>query len=381
MKGIIYKFTSPSGKVYIGQTTDKYRNTQHRHTAYNRKSTRPFYKAIRKYGFENFKYEILKEIECNTKEELNNKLDSLEIYYIALHNATDEKYGYNLCNGGRTNRGYHHSEEYKETLSKKLKGRKMPPGCVEKAAQNRIGKPMNRVAYKKLQVINKNRAKVLELYTIQGTLVTTFESIACASRFLKCRRSNIQNAVNKGFTIYGQYKIKIKTDMKVITVKQMAATKRVAQNVQPLVAKKARLNAQIEKLNAEIVTLQEQIDVQQGYVKSFAGGFTTEQLIVRNEDGRYEPNTEVVYFDEEKRVYVVKDADAAPAAGDDAPSEEEAAAAEEAAREAELARLEAEKQAEEEAREAEIRAAKERLSQAKPADAAPVDNDPFAPQN
>lgn len=166
-----------------------------------------------------------------------------------------------------------------------------------------------------------------------------------------------------------------------ITVKQMAAVKRTAQNVQPLVAKKARLNAQIEKLNAEIITLQEQIDVQQGYVKSFAGGLTTEQLIVRNEDGRYEPNTEVVYFDEEKRVYVVKDADAAPAAGDDAPSEEEAAAAEEAAREAELARLEAEKQAEEEAREAEIRAAKERLSQAKPADAAPVDNDPFAPQN
>lgn len=165
-----------------------------------------------------------------------------------------------------------------------------------------------------------------------------------------------------------------------ITVKQMAAVKRTAQNVQPLVAKKARLNAQIEKLNAEIVTLQEQIDVQQGYVKSFAGGLTTEQLIVRNEDGRYEPNTEVVYFDEEKRVYVVKDADAAPAAGDDAPSEEEAAAAEEAAREAELARLEAEKKAEEEAREAEIRAAKERLSQAKPADAAPA-NDPFAPQN
>ena len=78
-------------------------------------------------------------------------------------------------------------------------------------------------------------------------------------------------------------------------------------NVLPLTNKKAKLQAKIAEMEAEISSLNEQIDVQQGYVKSFAGGLTTEQLVVRNENKVFEPNTNVVYFDEEKRVYVVKE--------------------------------------------------------------------------
>jgi len=177
-----------------------------------------------------------------------------------------------------------------------------------------------------------------------------------------------------------------------ITVKQMAAAKRVAMNVLPLTNKKAKLQAKIAEMNAEIESLNQQIDAQQGYVKSFAAGLTTEQLVVRNENKVFEPNTEVVYFDEEKRVYVVIEANANVQPGSDfdadkeaaeaaVPSEEELQEAEQARLEAEAEeerlRLEAEEKAAEEARQEEIRAAKERLTAAKPAPAE-TEIDPFA---
>lgn len=170
-----------------------------------------------------------------------------------------------------------------------------------------------------------------------------------------------------------------------ITVKQMAAVKRTAMNVLPLTNKKAKLQAKIAEMEAEIKSLNEQIDVQQGYVKSFAGGLTTEQLVVRNENKVFEPNTDVVYFDEEKRVYIVKEEEHNDPDAGAMPSAEEAEAAEKARLEAEAAeqerlqeeeaaRLKAEEEAEEARRQEEIRAAKERLTASKPAG----DADPFA---
>jgi hypothetical protein len=54
MKGIIYKYTSPSGKCYIGQTiNEKERKNQHKRTyikVENLKLDTAFYKSIRKYG-------------------------------------------------------------------------------------------------------------------------------------------------------------------------------------------------------------------------------------------------------------------------------------------------------------------------------------------
>lgn len=389
MRGIIYKFTSPSGKVYIGQTISRYRRNQHLQEARSG-SQKPFYKAIRKYGFENFKYEILEEVFENTLEEINSRLDELEIHYIAMYKSTDERFGYNLCYGGRTNRGYHHSEEYKNRLSQQQKGRKMPPGCVEKSAKNRIGKPMNKVSYQKFQLLNKKRAKKIGLYNLKGELIKTFDSISKASVSLSCCKSNIQLAIKRNFTVYKKYKIKILTTMTTITVKQLAAAKRTAMNVLPLTNKKAKLQAKIAEMEAEIEDLNGQIDAQQGYVKSFAAGLTTEQLLVRNKETKvFEANPDVITWDETNRVWVVKEEEDlinnAPVTTE--PTAEEIAAAEEAAREEEIARLEAEQQAAEEARQAEIQAAKERLSAAKPqsqeepevAEETVVDdNDPFA---
>ena len=76
-KSGIYKLTSPSGKCYIGQSVDivqrilQYKKLQC-------KSQIKLYNAIKKYGFKNFKIEILYETNTQFKH-LNSMLDIMEI--------------------------------------------------------------------------------------------------------------------------------------------------------------------------------------------------------------------------------------------------------------------------------------------------------------
>lgn len=60
--------------------------------AKDKNSSKPLYQAIRKYGVENFSFEVLEE--CDT-----SLLDEKEVYYINLYNSYKE--GYNATLGGQ----------------------------------------------------------------------------------------------------------------------------------------------------------------------------------------------------------------------------------------------------------------------------------------
>lgn len=94
----IYKITNEiNGKAYIGQSICiEERFKQHKREAFykNKRSNKILYQAFRKYGLENFSFEILEE--C-TKEELDNR----EIYWIKYYNTFND--GYNLTMGGQGN--------------------------------------------------------------------------------------------------------------------------------------------------------------------------------------------------------------------------------------------------------------------------------------
>lgn len=103
----IYKITNMvNGKCYIGQSVDIQKRWRgHRKTmnypgdhSYNN----PLYRAMRKYGIENFSFEVLEECQVS---ELNNK----EKYYIALYNSFFE--GYNLTLGGDSSSGQVNKEQ------------------------------------------------------------------------------------------------------------------------------------------------------------------------------------------------------------------------------------------------------------------------------
>lgn len=113
--GIIYKYTSPSGGIYIGQTINiEKRKHQHIRDA-NTGSTKIFHNSIRKYGIEEFKYEILHE--AFSKEDLNE----LEIYYIEKNNSYYKNgNGYNMTIGGEGANGYSFTENDRQKLSSSL---------------------------------------------------------------------------------------------------------------------------------------------------------------------------------------------------------------------------------------------------------------------
>ena len=94
---LIYKATNVlNNKSYIGQTTTTFNNriSGHKHRALYENDNNKFYNAIRKYGWENFIWEIVEESNDWTQEQLNQK----EQYYIKLYNTIDE--GYNILKGG-----------------------------------------------------------------------------------------------------------------------------------------------------------------------------------------------------------------------------------------------------------------------------------------
>lgn len=88
----IYKHTSPSGKIYIGitKTTPEKRWKSGR----GYESNRFFYRAIQKYGWENFKHEIIAEgLSQGEASEAERRL-------IAEYDSTNPEKGYNIEAGG-----------------------------------------------------------------------------------------------------------------------------------------------------------------------------------------------------------------------------------------------------------------------------------------
>lgn len=90
-KGILYRYSiinDMGNEVsYIGQTcSDKKRRKDFLNQNMKYSGCR-IENARKKYGSENFKYEILEEIECQTIIERSRLINELEKYYIGLFNS------------------------------------------------------------------------------------------------------------------------------------------------------------------------------------------------------------------------------------------------------------------------------------------------------
>lgn len=82
-----------NGKVYIGQTSQSL-SKRFGNNGNGYKTSSKFYKAIQKYGWDNFDHIIL--YDNLTPEEA----DTLEKQLIQYYHATDDQFGYNLQSGG-----------------------------------------------------------------------------------------------------------------------------------------------------------------------------------------------------------------------------------------------------------------------------------------
>lgn len=119
IKGV-YCLTFPNGKRYVGVGTsckgiygrwDNYKNLKC-------KGQPKLYNALKKYGPENVKFEVILETE-----DKDNALRS-EMYLIDIWKLQDIEYGYNINDGGKGNNGYKHSPERIQKIIVNLKKRK-----------------------------------------------------------------------------------------------------------------------------------------------------------------------------------------------------------------------------------------------------------------
>ena len=132
-------------KSYVGQVQNREPEKRWRNGwgyISEEKEYNHFSRAIVKYGWDNFRHEILLTVKCETKEELKFWLDAWETYYIWYYDSyyngynskkgpIDEEYRHETkqrmseIKKGNTNRlkGIKKTKEHKEKISESLKGK------------------------------------------------------------------------------------------------------------------------------------------------------------------------------------------------------------------------------------------------------------------
>lgn len=125
INGIIYLYTNNiNGKVYIGQTINEVkRKNEHKRASILR--TPYFHKAIQKYGWNNFSYDVIYRYSSNNTDDVKEKLNFWEVFYIKEYDSTNPDKGYNLAEGGGGVAGftYTKTEEHKKKISESNKGK------------------------------------------------------------------------------------------------------------------------------------------------------------------------------------------------------------------------------------------------------------------
>lgn len=180
MNGFIYKITNKvNNKIYIGKTMTSIEKRFQEHIRESRKErteNRPLYRAIRKYGKENFTIELVESCPIEI-------LSDREIYWIDYFSSYKE--GYNATLGGDGKPLYDYNIFVKEFLSgKNIKDIAKEYNCCAdtvSAAVKLAGLDSNQNAH----------IKGILMKDIKGKVLQTFVSRSQAAEWL------IQNGYSK----------------------------------------------------------------------------------------------------------------------------------------------------------------------------------------
>jgi group I intron endonuclease len=171
-EGVIYKITSPTDKIYIGQTV----NLQSRLNAYKRADERlakqrKIYTSIKKYGWASHTFEIL---YCCDGISLNEK----ERYYQEFFNSVEG--GLNCRYTEVEDKSGHLSEETKKILSDKMKGRYDGENNPMYGKDWREGKTQEELDQHKINISNAQKGRFLgeknPMYGKEGSMKGKFHT-------------------------------------------------------------------------------------------------------------------------------------------------------------------------------------------------------------
>ena len=186
----VYMHISPSGKIYIGQTGTKpeYRwgkDGAGYLTQRNGKYTQPaFANAILKYGWDNFKHEI---VATNLTKE------KADILLIGKLKTMSPQYGYNIQEGGHFGRP---SEQTRKKISEALRG-----NVISMDTRKKISKSLKGA---RTGADSANAKKVVQ-YDIRGNFIKIWDSIIDVERELGIENGNISKCCNDTYKTAGGY--------------------------------------------------------------------------------------------------------------------------------------------------------------------------------
>ena len=149
----IYKITSSSGCIYIGQS----KNINQRFDYYKRLKCRTqirLYRSFLKYGIDNHTFDVIEECSCNL-------LNERERYWQDFYNVLGKK-GLNCNLVSANNCPKVLSDETKLRISKSLTGNKHTEESKRKIIKGLIGRPVSEKTRKKISESNKNKKFSIE---------------------------------------------------------------------------------------------------------------------------------------------------------------------------------------------------------------------------
>ncbi len=226
----IYKITSPSNAVYIGQSANATKRIA-RYKLVDCKSQKRLYYSISKHGWENHSVEMIDM--ASDQESLCKK----EIFWIAYYKSKNYEM-LNLNNGGRVSDKTKLSDASRKAISDRLKGK---PGIPRteitkeklrtyntgktlseehrlKISKSHIGRKSNPDVMKKLRDGHKKHVRTIAeslncIISISRPVYcfnndTTYESISEAARCLNLNSGTIHSGLRRGQELIKGYRFK-----------------------------------------------------------------------------------------------------------------------------------------------------------------------------
>lgn len=215
--GYIYKITNTiNNKIYIGQTRYTIQKRWIEHCETSSRLNYPLYKAMRKYGQDNF---IIEEIEQISDELLNER----EIYWISFYNSyAPSGYGYNVTLGGEGNRLYEQKQIYEmwdnglciTEISEQTGADRHIVTDILKSYKNYSIEESEKRGH---EFLWSKRGRKVNQYDLKGNYITTFNSLMDAQRQTGIAQKNIFSVVSHKSYSAGGYQWKYIDDNFIIT--------------------------------------------------------------------------------------------------------------------------------------------------------------------
>lgn len=219
----IYKITSPSGRVYIGKSSN-YKQRLRQYKCIQLKEQNLITRSLVKYGVSNHTFEIIEQFS-----DTNDYCNSKEIFWIRSYMSNrckfPEQNGMNMTNGGEGVLGIKRTDEYKlkcrqrrlgKTTSEYQKavasmvhkghkynlGRKQSQEIINKRMANIRGSKNPESTRLKKEAANiKLRGRAIIVYDLNANVVGGYPTIKMAAKILKINRNTIANHLKGLVTI------------------------------------------------------------------------------------------------------------------------------------------------------------------------------------